>query len=83
MPLKDATTVPLILSVMMENEKIRIAITDDGVGIPDNFDINRSNSLGLRLIRTLVQYQLKGSILINSKNGTEMVVEFPVTLEET
>jgi two-component sensor histidine kinase len=68
---------------MLENEKIRIVITDDGVGIPDNFDINRSNSLGLKLIRTLVQHQLKGSILINSKKGTEMVVEFPVTLVET
>jgi predicted Zn-dependent peptidase len=71
------------ISVSLENEKIRIAVTDEGVGIPDNFDINRSNSLGLKLIRTLVQHQLKGSILINSKNGTEMVVEFPVTLEET
>ncbi|HJX56242.1 MAG TPA: PAS domain S-box protein [Methanoregula sp.] len=71
------------ISVMLENEKIRIAITDDGVGIPDNFDINRSNSLGLKLIRTLVQHQLKGSILTTSKNGTEMVVEFPVTLVET
>lgn len=71
------------ISVMQEDKKIRIAITDDGIGIPDNFDLSRSNSLGLKLIRTLVEYQLKGSVLINRKNGTEMIVEFPVVIMET
>jgi len=71
------------ISVMQEDKKIRIAIKDDGIGIPDNYDISRTSSLGLKLIRTLVQHQLKGSIVINSRNGTEMIVEFPEITAET
>ena len=55
-----------------------ITVRDDGIGIPGNFDISRSNSLGLKLIRTLVQHQLKGSLTIKSQNGTEISMEFPV-----
>jgi PAS domain S-box-containing protein len=65
------------VSVMQGDGKIHIAVRDDGVGIPENFDVYHSNSLGLKLIRTLVQHQLKGTLMINSKQGTEIIVEFP------
>ena len=71
------------ISAVQENGQIRITIRDDGIGIPDNFDISRSNSLGLKLIRTLVQHQLKGSLMIKSQNGTEIIVEFPVMIAGT
>ena len=66
------------ISAVQENGQIRITVRDDGIGIPGNFDISRTNSLGLKLIRTLVQYQLKGSLMIKSQNGTEVSMEFPV-----
>jgi PAS domain S-box-containing protein len=66
------------ISALQENGQIHISIRDDGTGIPDTFDISRSNSLGLKLIRTLVQHQLRGSIMIKSQNGTEISMEFPV-----
>jgi two-component sensor histidine kinase len=66
------------ISAMQENGQIRITVRDDGVGMPGNFEVSRSNSLGLKLIRTLVQHQLKGSIMINSHHGTEIIVEFPL-----
>jgi PAS domain S-box-containing protein len=65
------------ISVVQEDGKIHIAVLDNGVGIPENFDIYHSNSLGLKLIRTLVQHQLKGTLMINSQHGTEIIVEFP------
>ena len=68
---------------MQENGQIRIIIRDDGIGIPGNFDVSRSNSLGLKLIRTLVQHQLKGSLMINSHHGTEIIVEFPIMIAGT
>ncbi|MCK9590830.1 MAG: PAS domain S-box protein [Methanoregula sp.] len=71
------------ISAMQENEKIRIRVSDDGIGMPDNFDICRSNSLGLKLIRTLVQHQLRGSLMINSHQGTEIIVEFPIMIAGT
>ena len=71
------------ISALQENGQIRITIRDNGVGLPDNFDIGRSNSLGITLIRTIVQHQLKGSISLKSKNGTEISMEFPVILTGT
>ena len=66
------------ISVVKENDRVRIAIRDNGTGLPVDFDINRSRSLGLKLIRTLVQHQLKGSLVIHSNHGTEMIVDFPI-----
>jgi two-component sensor histidine kinase len=71
------------ISAVQENGQIRITVRDDGIGIPDNFDISRTNSLGLKLIRTLVQSQLKGSLMFMSRNGTEVTMEFPVIIGGT
>jgi PAS domain S-box-containing protein len=64
------------------NGEIRITIRDDGIGLPAHFDISHSNSLGLKLIRTLVQHQLKGALTHKSHNGTEISMEFPVLITE-
>jgi PAS domain S-box-containing protein len=69
------------VTVLQENGNIRISIRDDGIGIPDSVDINRSNSLGVKLIRTLVQHQLRGSLTIHNNQGTELQVEFPLKQE--
>jgi len=70
------------ITVMRENDRINITIRDNGIGLPENFDIGRSNSLGVTLIRTIVQHQLKGSVLFKSRNGTEVSIDFPVMLTE-
>jgi PAS domain S-box-containing protein len=61
------------------NSKIHIRIKDDGVGIPEDIDIHETHSIGLSLIRTLVQDQLEGTVRINRNNGTEFIMEFPKT----
>jgi len=66
------------ISAVQENGRIKITVRDDGIGLPADFDISRTSSLGLKLIRTLVQHQLKGSITLESRNGTEMSMEFPL-----
>jgi PAS domain S-box-containing protein len=71
------------ISALQENGQIRITIRDDGIGIPGDFEVSRSNSLGLKLIRTLVQHQLKGSLTLKSQNGTEISMEFPVIIVGT
>ncbi len=70
------------ISAIKKNDRIKITVRDDGAGMPDNVDFNRASSLGLKLIRTVVQYQLKGTILIKSRKGTEVVLEFPVSTKE-
>jgi PAS domain S-box-containing protein len=61
-----------------ENGRIRIMVQDDGIGLPAHFDISQINSLGFKLIRTLVQHQLHGSLTYKSRNGTRICFEFPV-----
>jgi len=63
---------------LLENGRVRITVHDNGIGLPDNFDISRTNGLGLQLVRTLVQHQLKGSLTFLSENGTEVRIDFPV-----
>ncbi|MCK4372250.1 MAG: HAMP domain-containing protein [candidate division Zixibacteria bacterium] len=60
-----------------------LTVSDDGVGIPVDFDLERSNSLGLQLIATLTK-QLKGHLHVHTDNGTTITVEFtdPRTGEE-
>jgi two-component sensor histidine kinase len=50
--------------------------------LPENFEFNRDNSLGLKLIRTLVQHQLRGTIRFENRNGTEIRIRFPLAFEE-
>ncbi|MGQ0793370.1 MAG: sensor histidine kinase [Deltaproteobacteria bacterium] len=53
-----------------------LIVRDDGVGLPDGFDVKDSSSLGLKLVRTLALNQLKGSIDVNRNNGTEFKIIF-------
>jgi PAS domain S-box-containing protein len=66
------------ISALQEDGHMTIIIRDDGIGISRNFDTIHANSLGFKLIRALIQYQLKGSFMINNDNGTEVVVKFPI-----
>jgi len=66
------------ISSPVKGDLIRFVIRDNGVGLPSGFDIEKSNRLGLRLMRTLVEQQLHGSVTLTSKAGTEVVIEFPL-----
>ncbi|MDP3563946.1 MAG: PAS domain S-box protein, partial [Methanoregula sp.] len=71
------------ISAVQDNGQIRITVRDNGIGLPVDLDISRSTSLGLKLIRTLVEHQLKGTLTFKSRNGTEINIEFPVMIVET
>ena len=73
----------ITVSIMKDDGNIRATVRDDGIGIPAEIDTDRTTSLGLKLIRNLVQHQLKGSLTINRNNGSEVIVEFPLTAQET
>jgi two-component sensor histidine kinase len=52
-----------------EQQCIQLVVEDDGIGVPDNFDYRNTDTLGLKLVNTLVG-QLNGSIKLNSRQGT-------------
>jgi len=55
-----------------------LTISDNGIGIPENLDIEELDSLGLQLVTSLVA-QLDGELEIKGNNGTEFTIRFKVT----
>lgn len=64
-----------------EKGVVSLTVSDDGVGLPDGFGINASKTLGLRLVKILVEDQLHGNLEINSNGGTTCKVEFEIAEE--
>lgn len=64
-----------------EKGVVNLTVSDDGVGLPDGFDINASKTLGLRMVKILVEEQLQGNLEINSDGGTAFKVEFEIAEE--
>ncbi len=65
------------ITAMKQDGHVHITVRDDGIGFPRELDISHATSLGIKLIRNLVQ-QLGGSLTINGSSGTEVIVEFPI-----
>ena len=54
-----------------------IRVIDDGIGLPEGFNIESSSNLGLQIVKTLTENELKGSINISSGAGeTEAILKF-------
>ena len=55
-----------------------LTVSDNGIGLPENFRIEDSKSLGLQLITILID-QLGGqSSNLKGENGTEFIIKFAV-----
>lgn len=57
-----------------------ISVSDDGRGLPSGFDIEKADSLGLQLVRSLVR-QLNGRIEVRSSGGAWFRFSFPMSRE--
>ncbi|MBI4286003.1 MAG: AAA family ATPase [Chloroflexi bacterium] len=55
--------------------RLILTVKDNGIGLPQDFSIDRSASLGLQLVDILVQ-QLKGALRIGSNGGAAFTVSF-------
>ncbi|AKB36192.1 sensory transduction histidine kinase [Methanosarcina siciliae C2J] len=55
-----------------------LTVSDDGVGIPENLDIEELDSLGFQLVTSLAD-QLDGEFELKKDNGTEFTMRFTVT----
>lgn len=55
-----------------------LVVADDGIGIPEGLDFQRSDSLGMELVRTLTQ-QLHGSVELDRTGGTRFEIVFAGT----
>jgi PAS domain S-box-containing protein len=56
-------------------QQFHLSIQDNGSGFPADFDVETSETLGLRLVRMLI-HQLDGSLVIDSECGTCYHISF-------
>ena len=54
-----------------------VGVRDNGCGLPEGFDIDRTRSLGLSIVRDLVRSQLGGTIKMDTDGGTVVRLEIP------
>lgn len=64
-----------ILLEPVEKTGFHIRVKDDGKGLPGEFDIEKSESLGMQLISALVS-QLSGTVTFSSGNGLSVDIYF-------
>lgn len=66
-------------------ELLTVTVTDSGAGLPPGFDLENTKSLGLQIVRTLVEGELGGRITLRPRSGggTIAVVDLPVRYELT
>lgn len=67
----------LTIAIEKSAKQTIIKVIDDGVGLPEGFNIDSSSNLGLQIVKTLTENELKGSINISSGSGeTEAILKF-------
>jgi two-component sensor histidine kinase len=59
-----------------ENETIVINISDNGIGIPEDYNFMEKNTLGMLLLKSIAEEQLQGELKIETKNGVSFTIRF-------
>jgi len=59
------------------NDELVLSVSDNGVGMPEAFDLDKAGTLGLQLVNLLID-QLGGTVTINRSKPTRFVLRFPL-----
>jgi two-component sensor histidine kinase len=78
----DATTQRGCVTIRAERSArwLDVVVHDDGRGLPDGFSLEKSDRLGLQIVRTLVSAELDGSLGMHDvpAGGTDVVLRVPI-----
>lgn len=73
---REQGRIQLILADL--GDRVQIDICDDGDPLPETFDLNSPASLGLQIVRSLVESDLRGTIrLKNRQDDVVATISFP------
>ncbi|HUI70375.1 MAG TPA: sensor histidine kinase, partial [Spirochaetia bacterium] len=56
-------------------QRVLLAIADNGVGLPTDFELSRTATLGMQIVEKLVK-QLGGELSLEKGAGTRWLMEF-------
>lgn len=70
----------LTIAIERDGQSAHVTIIDDGIGLPAGFDLTQSSNLGLQIVRTLTENELRGTLnLISNAEETRAELSFPLT----
>ncbi len=58
-----------------ENDFCTLTVSDNGIGLQDDFNLNQQKSMGMFIIRILIE-QIEGTVHYNGKGGTSFSIRF-------
>jgi len=61
-------------------DEIAILVQDDGVGLPDGFELSKTRTLGLQIARTIVESDLGGTLELTDDGGACVTMRLPGSL---
>jgi two-component sensor histidine kinase len=74
-PDRTQGTITVRIKSVPENY-LELSVHDNGIGLPDGFTIEESDTLGMQLIRGLTK-QIRGKLSVRSNEGTDITITFP------
>jgi PAS domain S-box-containing protein len=72
---RESIAVVQVVFQTVGDRQFEFVVHDNGRGLPDGFDPDKTSSLGMRLVKVLSE-QIKGSARFESDGGTKIVVTF-------
>jgi PAS domain S-box-containing protein len=73
----DSTNKIINVELKRNNSMIELIVEDNGIGLPEDFIVPKTKSLGLSIVNLLVQ-ELDGNIKYILNKGTRTEIEFPI-----
>ncbi|MDA8170538.1 MAG: PAS domain S-box protein [Nitrospiraceae bacterium] len=70
----------IAVQLKANGSEIRLSYSDNGVGLPDDFRMEDSNSLGMRILDGLIKNQLAGNWEIIRNRGVTVNITFDMAL---
>jgi two-component sensor histidine kinase len=65
---------------------LTVTVADDGAGLPEDFSLDRTDRLGLQIVRTLVDAELDAVLELrkreDGKSGTAATVRIPLSRKD-
>ncbi len=72
----------LFIQMYKEDETITILLKDNGIGLPPGIDLRESHLLGLNMVFSLFEYQLKGEATYLVEHGLKWQLKFKDNLQK-
>jgi len=65
----------VVVALANDGDRLCVRVMDNGVGLPEGFELEQATGLGLSIVRTLVTTELDGTITMRPREGGGTVVE--------